>query len=106
MSAILYTLLRAANIPRSENNTYCIFTDKSETSTRYQVSVDSLRRNVFKAFIVSNATDYSKGYNVDAYAPKSMYHNVLGHLEALHHSLMSELQRQVLELNAVKWSIA
>ena len=35
-----------------------------------------------------------------------MYHNVLGHLEALHHSLMSELQRQVLELNAVKWSIA
>lgn len=82
------------------------YTSLSETFTCYPVSTDSLRRNVFRAFITNNTTDYSKGCDVDAYASNYILHNVLEHLKVLHYSLISTFPRQVLELNTMRLSVA
>lgn len=82
------------------------YTNLSEDFCTLPVSADSLRRNVFEAFIIGNITDYPKLYDVNAYASHYIQHNVLEHFECPCLFPHLKTAKTGPRINTVRWSVA
>lgn len=82
------------------------YTNLSEDFCILPVSAGSLRINIFEDFIIGNITDYSKGYDVNAYASHYIQHNVLECFECPSLLLHLKTVKTGPRMNTVRCSVA